>query len=146
MEGLQRQLRALQLEVYGIPAKVRASIITVTMCGLLCSLVIQIAIRLYFGPYAYGKPSIPAEPAPGNNSNSVHIGTAAAPEPANRKTYLTVEEVARQTGLQPRTVTDYCTTGRITPPPVKSARAWQIAADYRILPQSAALCGTAAGP
>jgi len=38
-------------------------------------------------------------------------------------------------------VLNYIAAGQIEPPPVKAGKAWQIAADFRILPKDAEKCG-----
>lgn len=83
----------------------------------------------------------PPVPTPASNSNSVQIGEAPASLPSGRD-FLNVNEVAAREGLSPRTITDYIATGRMDPPPTRNGtRPWAIAADYRILPLTAANSG-----
>ena len=67
------------------------------------------------------------------HGNSVQIGTG--PTVAPQRDYLTTEEVAAREGVAARTVTEWAREGKFTPEPVKGERAWQFAADYRVLPQ-----------
>lgn len=52
--------------------------------------------------------------------------------------WLTVKEVAAKEGESERTITDWIAAGTIAPMPVKDGREFHIAADYRVLPLSAA--------
>jgi hypothetical protein len=71
------------------------------------------------------------------HGNNVQIGAGISPENPQRD-YLRTDEVAEREGVAPRTVLEWVYDGRISPPPIKTDRAWQFAADYRILPQTAA--------
>jgi hypothetical protein len=71
------------------------------------------------------------------HGNNVQIGAGISPENPQRD-YLRTDEVAEREGVEPRTVLEWVYDGRISPPPIKTDRAWQFAADYRILPQTAA--------
>ena len=84
----------------------------------------------------------PATPPP-TNTNSVNIGESS-PAPTSQREFLTVSEVAERENLSPRTITEYITSGRISPAPTRNGtRPWAIAADYRILPLTAANSGGA---
>lgn len=69
--------------------------------------------------------------APSNN-NSVQIGDVKTKP---QRDHLTTDEVAEREGVTARTVISWIEQNRIYPAPIKSERAWIIAADYRILPQ-----------
>ncbi len=69
-------------------------------------------------------------------TQDIRIGEASAVNP--QRDFLRADEVGEREGVSTRTVISWIETGRIDPPPIKSQRAWQIAADYRILPQTAA--------
>jgi len=73
-------------------------------------------------------------PAP-SNTNSVQIGGASKEKP--QREFLNSDEVGEREGVSSRTVTSWIEQGRIYPQPTRQGRAWVIAADYRILPQSA---------
>ena len=60
---------------------------------------------------------------------------------ATHRTYLTTADVAAKEQVSVREVVDMIAQGEITPPPEKSGREYRIAANYRILPQSAEDCG-----
>lgn len=74
--------------------------------------------------------------APPTNTNSVQIGGTEQPKP--QREYLDSDEVGEREGVSSRTVTSWIEQGRILPQPTRQGRAWVIAADYRILPQTAA--------
>lgn len=84
----------------------------------------------------------PAHPAPPpTNSNSVQISAQPA-DPTTQRQFLTVAEVAKKEGLSTRTIIDYIEAGRILPSPLRNGtRPWALAADYRILPLTAANSG-----
>lgn len=87
-----------------------------------------------------------AMPAPANQHTSIITGSADTSKLAGDESHTTVLDtatVAKQTGLSVRTIEDYIAKGRIVPAPIKGSRSWEIAADYRILPQSAAVSGKA---
>lgn len=86
------------------------------------------------------KPSASHAPT---QSTSVITGDASddAAELTTRRTYLTTTDVAKREGVSIREITDMIQSGEIAPAPVKDGREWRIAADYRILPQSADDCG-----
>lgn len=129
---LQSDLDALRREMAAIPRKV-AFIVT---AGVIVGFVLQIIVRIIFGPYAGLSPA--PLPLPGNSSgNSVHIGAAPDATPESRKTYLTTDDVAARENLAERTVVKYIHEGRLEPAPVKDGKAYRIAAEYRILPHPA---------
>lgn len=99
-----------------------------------CSVV---SLVLKFLPGHTGS-SPPAPAQQGANSNSVTIGaTGPDAEPESRRVYLTTADIAEREKMAERTVVKYINEGRIQPAPVRSSKGWQIAAEYRILPQSA---------
>jgi len=73
--------------------------------------------------------------SPPTNTNSVQIGGAEQPKP--QREYLDSDEVGEREGVTSRTVISWIEQGRIYPQPTRQGRAWVIAADYRILPQTA---------
>ena len=87
---------------------------------------------------------IHAPPAPSTiETGNVTIGEV---KPESRKVYLTTGEVAEAERISDRQVVQLISTGRIHPQPERSGRAWRIAADYRILPQTAAVTATTETP
>lgn len=81
-----------------------------------------------------------------HQSTSVITSDAAdaikAAQPASHRTYLTTAEVAAREAKSVREIQDMILNDEITPPPAKAGREYRIAADYRILPQTTADCGT----
>jgi hypothetical protein len=75
-----------------------------------------------------------------SNLNSVQIGNANEKKP--QREFLNSDEVGEREGVSSRTVTSWIEQGRIYPQPTRQGRAWTIAADYRILPQTAELTET----
>jgi len=75
----------------------------------------------------------PHAPTP-TNTNSVQIGGASKEKP--QREYLNTEEAAEREGVSARTILSYIEANRIDPQPTRQGRAWVIAADYRILPQT----------
>ena len=73
-----------------------------------------------------------SEIKPPTNTNSVQIGDLKTKP---QRDHLTTDEVAEREGVTARTVISWIEQNRIYPAPIKSERAWIIAADYRILPQ-----------
>ena len=76
----------------------------------------------------------------GGVSQSVNVGQAAKMAQSG-KTYLTVADVAEREGVATRTITEWISDNRVMPLPEKGSKGFEIALDYRILPQSAACCG-----
>lgn len=73
-------------------------------------------------------------------SESVKIGDADADcADESRKTWLTTQQVAEKERVSERTILNYIEAGTIEPPPVKEGKTWQISAEYRIVPKSAAV-------
>jgi hypothetical protein len=76
-------------------------------------------------------------------STSVITGDASdLSQLATHRTYLTTADVAAKEKVSVREVIDMIAQGEIEPAPEKTGREYRIAANYRILPQSAASCGT----
>ncbi len=75
-------------------------------------------------------------PAAAGNSASISVGASESVVDSGRG-YLTVAEVAAKEGKAERTILDWIEAGRVEPMPVKSAKSWVVAADYRILPHFA---------
>jgi len=84
-------------------------------------------------------PTLSAQPhtSPPTNTNSVHIGADSKEKP--QREFLNSDEVGEREGVTSRTVISWIEQGRIEPQPTRNGRAWIIAADYRILPQTAEL-------
>jgi hypothetical protein len=78
-----------------------------------------------------------------SQSTSVITGDASdLSQLATHRTYLTTADVAAKEKVSVREVIDMIAQGEIEPAPEKTGREYRIAANYRILPQSAASCGT----
>lgn len=76
-------------------------------------------------------------------STSVITGDASdLTQLATHRTYLTTADVAAKEKVSVREVVDMIAQGEIEPQPEKTGREYRIAANYRILPQPAASCGT----
>ena len=71
------------------------------------------------------------------NTNSVQIGAESKEKP--QREFLNSDEVGEREGVTSRTVISWIEQGRIEPQPTRNGMAWIIAADYRILPQTAEL-------
>lgn len=79
--------------------------------------------------------SRPIHAGSATQSTSVITSDAArAAGSASRKEWFTVQEVADREKLDEHTITNYIARGQIQPPPVKAGKAYQIANDYRIIP------------
>jgi len=76
-------------------------------------------------------------------SQNVNVGQhdKAAAEAATARTWLTTKDVAAREKVDERTVLNYIEQGMIEPAPVKAGKAWQIAANFRIIPKDAETCG-----
>jgi hypothetical protein len=77
-------------------------------------------------------------------SQSVNVGQhdkAAAETATTARTWLTTKDVAAREKIDERTVLNYIEQGMIEPTPVKAGKAWQIAANFRIIPKDAETCG-----
>jgi len=68
----------------------------------------------------------------GNNTNAVNIGAQSAASP--QRDFLDTDEVGKREGVTSRTVLTWIEQGRIEPQPTRDGRAWNISANYRILP------------
>lgn len=114
----------------------KRNVMFVTIAGV----IINIIIKLWTAPVV----PIHTTPAPSTiETGNVTIGEA---RPESRKVYLTSGEVAEAERISERQVVQLISTGRIRPQPERSGRAWRIAADYRILPQTAAVTATTETP
>ena len=87
----------------------------------------------------------PIQP-PASNTVSGGSVTIGAAKPESQRVFLTVSEVAEREQVSERTITDWIGKGVIHPRPERDGRPWRIAADYRILPQSAAIAETKTTP
>lgn len=87
----------------------------------------------------------PVQP-PASNTVSGGSVTIGAAKPESQRVFLTVSEVAEREQVSERTITDWISKGAIHPRPERDGRPWRIAADYRILPQSAAIAETKTTP
>lgn len=77
-------------------------------------------------------------------SQNVNVGQhdkAAQEAAATARTWLTTKDVAAREKVDERTVLNYIEQGMIEPAPVKAGKAWQIAANFRIIPKDAETCG-----
>jgi len=83
------------------------------------------------------QPMIHQSPVLPTNTNSVQIGAESKEKP--QREFLNSDEVGEREGVTSRTVISWIEQGRIEPQPTRNGRAWIIAADYRILPQTAEL-------
>jgi hypothetical protein len=72
------------------------------------------------------------------NGASINVSKTAEDLAESAREFLTVSEVAEAEGKSDRTILDWIEAGRIHPAPIKTAKEWQISADYRIPPQIAA--------
>jgi len=81
-----------------------------------------------------------SQPNTPSNLNSVQIGNTNEKKP--QREFLNSDEVGEREGVSSRTVTSWIEQGRIYPQPTRQGRAWTIAADYRLLPQTAELAET----
>ena len=80
----------------------------------------------------------------GKVSQSVNVGQhdkAAQEAATTARTWLTTKDVAAREKIDERTVLNYIEQGMIEPMPVKAGKAWQIAANFRIIPKDAETCG-----
>lgn len=78
-----------------------------------------------------------------SQSTSVITGDATdLSQLATHRTYLTTADVAAKEKVSVREVIDMIAQGEIEPVPEKTGREYRIAANYRILQQPAASCGT----
>ena len=80
-------------------------------------------------------------------TQSVNVGqqesATVADDLDSARTWLTTEEVAKREGKDPRTILNYIAAGQIDPQPAQIGKAWHIAPDYRIVPKTAEIVGTA---
>ncbi len=75
-------------------------------------------------------------------TQSVNVGQAeAALVKDSAKTWLTTKDVAAREGITERTVINYIEQGMIEPTPRKNGKAYEIAANFRIIPKSSEECG-----
>lgn len=84
-------------------------------------------------------------PSTNASSQSTSVITSEAADLTQlttHRTYLTTADVAAKEKVSVREVVDMIAQGEIEPPPEKSGREYRIAASYRIMPHSAASCGT----
>ncbi len=113
----------------------KRNVMLVTIAGVIINIVIKLWTAPALPVHAAPVPQIPHTIETGN----VTIGEA---KPESRKVYLTTAEVAGKEKVSERQVVQLISTGRIHPQPERSGRAWRIAADYRILPQTAVVSET----
>ena len=76
-------------------------------------------------------------------SQSVNVGSTDPNKPleASAKTWLTTKDVAEREGITERTALNYIEQGMIDPTPRKNGKSWEIAANFRILPNDSESCG-----
>jgi hypothetical protein len=84
----------------------------------------------------------PTASAPSQSTSVITSDAADLGQLTTHRTYLTTADVAAKEKVSVREVVNMIAQGEITPPPAKEGREYRIAADYRILPQPAADCGT----
>ena len=79
----------------------------------------------------------------GKVSQSVNVGQAKDGKESQMtaKTWLTTKDVAEREGITERTVINYIENGMIEPTPRKNGKAWEIAANFRIVPHDSESCG-----
>lgn len=79
----------------------------------------------------------------GKVSQNVNVGQAKDGKDAQMtaKTWLTTKDVAEREGITERTVINYIEHGMIEPTPRKNGKAWEIAANFRIIPNDSESCG-----
>jgi len=116
MEKLENEMLSLKKEI----------------SGLRLWIIVGIVINIIMGVW---KIYHPTSGVPLSNQNNVRIGGAEVVDP--QRDYLTTEEVAAKEGVSVRPVVQWIAEGKISPAPEQGARAWRIAANYRILPQLA---------
>lgn len=125
------EMTAIRNDIESLKAKM-----SLLMWLSVASVIINLIIKLW-AALPHNPPAVPSTTIEGGN---VTVGSSEKPE--SRKVYLTTAEVAEAERISDRQVVQLISTGRIHPPPERSGRAWRIAADYRILPQTAAVSGT----
>lgn len=109
--------------------------------SLLLNPVITVAVLSLSGR-AYVREPMPPHISTGNHE--INLGGAADSGPGTQRIFLTTAELAARERIAERTALQWISDGRVLPPPVKTERSWVIAADYRILPPTAALSSNAA--
>lgn len=79
----------------------------------------------------------------GKVSQSVNVGQTKDGEESQMtaKTWLTTKDVAQREGITERTVINYIENGMIEPTPKKNGKAWEIAPEFRIVPNDSESCG-----
>ena len=79
----------------------------------------------------------------GGVSQSVNVGQSKPGDvqEASAKTWLTTKDVAERENITERTVINYIENGMIDPTPRKNGKAWEIAANFRIVPNDSESCG-----
>jgi hypothetical protein len=75
------------------------------------------------------------------NVNVGEVKDADKPLEASAKTWLTTKDVAAREGITERTVINYIENGMIEPTPRKNGKSWEIAANFRIIPNDSENCG-----
>jgi len=123
IEEMQAKIETLEADLVAMKSKID---------GLRLLMWLNIALSVVFGLVKFLMAGHGGAPSSASG-NSVQIGTAPTVVP--QRDYLTTEEVAAREGVAARTVTEWAREGKFTPEPVKGERAWQFAADYRVLPQ-----------
>lgn len=84
----------------------------------------------------------------GGVTQSVNVGAADSDEDMaldSARTWLTTQEVAKREQVTDRTILNYIECGMIKPDPVKRGKSWEIAENYRILPNDSEVCGNEGG-
>lgn len=79
----------------------------------------------------------------GKVSQSVNVGQTKDGKESQMtaKTWLTTKDVAERESISERTVINYIENGMIEPTPRKNGKAWEIAPEFRIVPNDAEFCG-----
>lgn len=121
MDDIEIDMKAMKTDMYAL--KVRMNIL---MAIGFISFLLTLAKFFMSAPSSHLPPP--------TNTNSVQISGADKPTP--QREYLSTDEVAQREGVSARTITSWIEQSRISPMPIKSDRAWIIAVNYRILPQT----------
>ena len=76
-------------------------------------------------------------------SQSVNVGQTKDGKESQMtaKTWLTTKDVATREGISERTVINYIENGMIEPTPKKNGKSWEIAPEFRIVPNDSEFCG-----
>ncbi len=139
-KSLETEMMELRADIELLKGQLAATKRLVIWCAV-AGAVVSILSKLLISAPA----SPPIQP-PASNTVSGGSVTIGAAKPESQRVFLTVSEVAEREQVSERTITDWISKGAIHPRPERDGRPWRIAADYRILPQSAAIAETKTTP